>query len=80
MQTIIKEHDDSGKNIEHMKRKRIIRAIRLKNLHKNKGVESNMKYKKVHWNGKKGKRVSSNNNKDLRIVKSIRRQKWGDKK
>ena len=76
MQTVIQEQDDLSKNIIYMNQRRYVRSSGSNKLYNNKGKVNNMKYKKVYWNGKKG---NFNNNKDLRIIKYIRKQKQSNK-
>jgi hypothetical protein len=78
MQTIIQEQNDSNKNIIYMNQRRYVRSSGLNKLYNNKGMVNNMKYKKVYWKGKKGN-FNNNNNKDLRIIKYIRKQKLSNK-
>lgn len=78
MQTVIQEQNDSNKNIIYMNQRRYVRSSGLNKLYNNKGMVNNMKYKKVYWKGKKGN-FNNNNNKDLRIIKYIRKQKLSNK-
>ena len=75
MQTVIQEKDDSNKNIIYMNQRRYVRSSASNKLYNNKGMVNNIKYKKVYWNGKK----SNYNNKDLRMIKYIRKQKQSSK-
>ena len=77
MQTVIQEQDDSNKNIIYMNQRRYVRSIGSNKLYNNKAMVTNMKHKKVYWNGEKSN--CNNNNKDLRMIKYIRKQKQSSK-